>query len=88
MDPVLLIVLIVVGVLVVGGATALFMRGRSDHLPTLDPSTTDAVDQASIGGEVETLDAPALETLDDVDEPLVEVEGPEPMPMVLPTEPR
>lgn len=69
MDPVLLIVLIVVGVLLVGGAGALFLRGRADHVPTLDPSSTDAADRVS-----DRVDAEAAPDVlpTDVDEPLVE----------------
>lgn len=44
MDPILLIVLIVVAVLVVGGAGFAFLRGKGDHTPTLDPSATDRAD--------------------------------------------
>lgn len=63
MDPVILIVLIVIGVLLVGGASVLFLRGRADHIPTLEPSSTDAADEA-IGT------APPV--VEDEDEPLAE----------------
>ena len=45
MDPVILIILVFVGVLVVGGAAVAFLRGRTDHVPSIDPSTTDASDR-------------------------------------------
>jgi len=45
MDPVILIILVLVGVLVVGGAAVAFLRGRTDHVPSIDPSTTDASDR-------------------------------------------
>lgn len=73
MDPVILIVLIVLGVLVVGGAAFALMRGRGDHVPTLDPSTTDAVDGLATGTEADTAIVTAP---DDVDEPAVEVPEP------------
>ncbi len=44
MDPVLLIVLIVVAVLVIGGAGFALLLGRGDHTPTLPPDATDSAD--------------------------------------------
>lgn len=68
MDPVLLIVLVLVGVLIVGGAAVAFLRARTDHVPSLDPTTTDESDR--IGqrtGEGALLDDSAV-----IDEPLAE----------------
>lgn len=76
MDPVLLIVLIVLGVLLVGGAAFAFTRGRGDHVPTIEPSTSDAADGLLTDGD-SGLSIDTAPT--DVDEPLVEVpEVPEP----------
>lgn len=76
MDPVILIVLIVLGVLVIGGAAFAFTRGRGDHVPTLDPSSTDSADR--VFTDIDT--GLPLETVpDEIDVPLVEVpEIPEP----------
>lgn len=63
MDPVILIVLIVVGVLLVGGASVFFLRGRSDHVPTFEQASTDAADEA-------LTTAPPVDV--EEDEPLVE----------------
>ena len=69
MDPVLLIILIVVGVLIVGGAGFTFLRGRTDHTPTLDSSVSDSADA------VLTKAPPSGVEVDvDEDDPLVEVE--------------
>ena len=87
MDPILLIILIVVGVLFIGGTGFALLRGRSDHTPTLDPSTTDSADKILTGkkdtaematkaGDVEVESDTDVEV---EDEPLVEVE-PEPEP--------
>ncbi len=89
MDPILLIVLIVLGVLLLGGTGLALMRGRSDHTPTLDPGLTDSSDavltapkKTAAAGETAVdgtaLDDTALEdTAVDEDDELVEVE-PEP----------
>ena len=93
MDPILLIILIVVGVLFIGGTGFALLRGRSDHTPTLDPSTTDSADKILTGkkdtaematkaGDVEVESDTDVEV---EDEPLVEVE-PEPEPEPEPEE--
>lgn len=61
MDPVLLIVLIVVAVLVVGGAGFAFLRGSGDHTPTLPPDAADSTDA------VLTKTKPAVEATPEVD---------------------
>lgn len=71
MEPVLLIVLIVIGVLIAGGAVAAFLRSRQDHAPMLDRSLTDVIDGSS---PTTTIDAPDVDV--DVDEPLVDVPEP------------
>lgn len=94
MDPILLIVLIVVGILVLGGAAFAFLRGGSDHVPELDPNLTDAKDSILTGVTKETeavlVDGDAPVDVDaDVeveDEPLVEAE-PEPEPEPEPEKP-
>ena len=61
MDPVLLIVLIVVAVLVVGGAGFAFLRGSGDHTPTLPSDAADSTDA------VLTKPKPAVEAKPDGD---------------------
>lgn len=71
MDPVILIILVVVGVLIVGGAAFAFTRGRGDHVPTLDPTTTDSADRTLTDAA-----APAETVPDEFDEPIAEVPEP------------
>lgn len=78
MDPVLLIVLIVVGVLLVGGAGLAFLRGRGDHTPTIEPRATDVADRA-VESAARAEDTVEVDVDEDVDEPMVE-EEPEPEP--------
>lgn len=79
MDPVILIILIVVGVLVVGGTAFTFLRGRSDHIPTLDESATDAADQSleapDLGG-ARVLDEPAVDEDDPLSDPVESIPEP------------
>ncbi len=78
MDPVLLIVLIVVGVLVVGGAGLAFLRGRGDYTPTIESHATDVADRSVEAAPESESAIEADDALDDdVDEPIVDVE-PEP----------
>lgn len=85
MDPVLLIILIVVGILVVGGAGFAFLRGRTNHVQTLDPTVSDRADSTLTSSTTDTqipdVSEPESVLVDvdgtDVDEPLVEAE-PEP----------
>jgi len=79
MDPVLLIILIVVAVLIIGGAGFAFLRGRTDHTPTLDPSVTDRADSVLTPSEPDPITGVSTDEVVtvDVDEPLVEAE-PEP----------
>jgi len=77
MDPVLLIILIVVGVLVVGGASAAFLRGRGDHTPSVEPRATDAADRGVEAATAVDVDADVAEVDVEVDEPMAE---PEPEP--------
>jgi fused signal recognition particle receptor len=59
MGPELLIVLIVLAILVVGGAAFAFLRGRADHVPTIDSSVTDFVGRTlDRGDEVPLIEAP------------------------------
>ncbi len=85
MDPILLIVLIVVAVLVVGGAGFAFLRGRGDHTPTLDPRATDTADSVltkptspvapTPDGDV---DGGVDAAVDELDDEMVEEAAPEP----------
>lgn len=77
MDPVLLIVLIVVGVLLIGGTGFALLRGRSDHAPTLDPSVSDSADAILTEPKTKATVDVDTDAAVEVDEPLVEVE-PEP----------
>lgn len=89
MDPVLLIILIVVGVLIVGGAAFAFLRGGKDHVPTVDSSVSDRADSVLTKSKPDPIDGDAItDTVPvDVDEPMVEVDSepeveaePEPAP--------
>ena len=86
MDPVLLIILIVVAVLVVGGAGLAFLRGKGDHTPTLDPSVTDKADsvltkpEPAVEADTDTAVITDDEVEELVDDELVEEPEPEPEP--------
>lgn len=78
MDPILLIILIVVALVVLGGAGFALMRGRGDHTPTIERQATDAADQ-TLEAEAPTSEPDVA--VEQVDEPMVEVEeDPEPEP--------
>jgi len=86
MDPILLIILIVIGILVVGGIGLALMRGSGGHTPTIERPATDAADKSLDSTQNSTATATRTDTDlvdgevvvdDDVDEPLVEVDEPE-----------
>lgn len=71
MEPVLLLVLIILGVLIAGGLVAAFVRSRRDHTPMLDRSLTDSADRSiPDSSTTAVLEPPTIDVA--IDAPLVE----------------